>query len=146
MYFPEINTENKIRNKSGLLTIIKNKDIKTLLLSAFVISFCLNLFLFIYPLSWEYLQVPVSKYWIIYLTVLLPSGLFVYPYIKYSEKKGDLRNATKLGFVFLVLCFISYLLDNGSRYILLLAGTLFFLGHTMYQSLLPTFLTQRLTA
>lgn len=145
-FFPKIKTVKDFDNSSNLLKIIKNSDIKSLLLSAFIISFCLNLFLFIYPLSWQNLQVPVSKYWIIYLIVLLPSGFFVYPYIKYSEKKENLRNAIKLGFVFLILCFITYLVDDRSKFILLLSGALFFLGHTIYQSLLPTFLTQRVSS
>ena len=146
IYFPEIKIRNEFEKSSNLISIIGNRDIKSLLLAAFILSFCLNLFLFIYPLSWQYLQVPVSKYWIIYLIVLLPSGLFVYPYIKYSEKMGNLRNAIKLGFVFLILCFVTYLVDDRSKIILILSGVLFFLGHTIYQSLLPTFLTQRVSS
>ncbi|MGI9534839.1 MAG: MFS transporter [Thermodesulfobacteriota bacterium] len=146
IFFPKIKTVKDFENSSNLLNIVRNKDIKSLLLAAFILSFCLNLFLFIYPLSWQNLQVPVSKYWIIYLVVLLPSGFFVYPYIKYSEKKGSLKNAIKLAFLFLFLCFITYLLDDRNKFILILTGILFFLGHTIYQSLLPTFLTQRVSS
>ncbi|MGI9553594.1 MAG: MFS transporter, partial [Thermodesulfobacteriota bacterium] len=146
MFFPEIKPVKSFGKSGNFLNIIRNKEIKSLLLAAFVLSFCLNLFLFIYPLSWQNLQIPVSRYWIIYLIVLLPSGFFVYPYIKYSEKKGNLKNAIKLAFVFLVLCFITYLLDDRNKFILIMTGILFFLGHTMYQSLLPTFLTQRVSS
>ena len=146
IFFPEIKNEKKFEKSSNLLNIIRNRDIKSLLIAAFILSFCLNLFLFIYPLSWKDLEVPVSKYWIIYLIVLLPSGFFVYPYIKYSENNETLKNAIKLGFAFLVLCFITYLVDVRSKFILLLSGALFFLGHTIYQSLLPTFLTQRVSS
>ena len=146
IYFPKIDSISNFEKSSNLFNIVKNKDIKSLLIAAFILSFCLNLFLFIYPLSWQYLQVPVSNFWVIYLIVLLPSGFFVYPYIKYSEKKANLRNAIKLGFVFLFLCFVTYLVDDRSKYILILSGVLFFLGHTIYQSLLPTFLTQRVSS
>jgi len=146
IYFPIIKSGSDFKDSSNLFNIVKNRDIKSLLVAAFILSFCLNLFLFIYPLSWQYLQVSVSDFWIIYLIVLLPSGFFVYPYIKYSEKKTNLRNAIKLGFVFLILCFVTYLVDDRSKVVLILSGVLFFLGHTMYQSLLPTFLTQRVSS
>lgn len=154
MFFPKIEPNGDLKKRESLLSIVTDGNIKSLLIGAFVISFCLNLFLFIYPLSWEYIQVPVNNFWIIYILVLLPSGLFVYPYIKRSEKKGNMGAALGLGFVFLTLSFVTYLAlslltylaDDKVKLILILSGMLFFLGHTIYQSLLPTFLTQRISS
>ncbi len=154
LFFPEIKSDGIFDKKESLLKILRDVDVKSLLIAAFVLSFCMNLFLFIYPLSWEALQVPVHNYWIIYLLVLLPSGFFVYPYIKRSERKGNMEAAIALGFVFLLLSFATYLLLSFASYltsdkvklVLIFSGMLFFLGHTIYQSLLPAFLTQRISS
>ncbi len=145
--FPTINKKD-IQKQSGqkILDIIRNGDIKLLLIAAFTLSFVLNLFLFIYPLSWTTLNTSTSNFWLIYLIILLPSGLLTYPYIKYSEKNNQLRRALRIGFVFLLLGFLIYFIGNKGRIILFSTGIFFFLGHTIFQSILPAFLTQRISS
>jgi len=145
--FPTINKKD-IQKQSGqkILDIIRNGDIKLLLIAAFILSFVLNLFLFIYPLSWTTLNTSTSNFWLIYLIILLPSGLLTYPYIKYSEKNNQLRRALRIGFVFLLLSFLIYFIGNKGRIILFSTGIFFFLGHTIFQSILPAFLTQRISS
>jgi len=145
--FPTINKKD-IQKQSGqkILDIIRNGDIKLLLIAAFILSFVLNLFLFIYPLSWTTLNTSTSNFWLIYLIILLPSGLLTYPYIKYSEKNNQLRRTLRIGFVFLLLGFLIYFIGNKGRIILFSTGIFFFLGHTIFQSILPAFLTQRISS
>jgi len=145
--FPTINKKD-IQKQSGqkILDIIRNGDIKLLLIAAFILSFVLNLFLFIYPLSWTTLNTSTSNFWLIYLIILLPSGLLIYPYIKYSEKNNQLRRTLRIGFVFLLLSFLIYFIGNKGRIILFSTGIFFFLGHTIFQSILPAFLTQRISS
>ena len=145
--FQTINKKD-IQKQSGqkILDIIRNGDIKLLLIAAFILSFVLNLFLFIYPLSWTTLNTSTSNFWLIYLIILLPSGLLTYPYIKYSEKNNQLRRALRIGFVFLLLSFLIYFIGNKGRIILFSTGIFFFLGHTIFQSILPAFLTQRISS
>lgn len=145
--FPEIKKENtQPQSARKILDIISNWDIKLLLLAAFILSFVLNLFLFIYPLSWTNLNISTSKFWLIYLIIILPSGLFTYPYIKRSEKKNQLKRTIIIGFIFIITGFIVYLLGSKGRIVLIATGMLFFLGHMIFQSIMPAFLTQRISS
>ena len=145
--FPDIEKEKaQPQTAQKILNIISNWDIKLLLVAAFVISFVLNLFLFIYPLSWTSLNVSTSKFWLIYLIIILPSGLLTYPYIRYTEKINGLKSAIKLAFIFIILGFLIYMIGNKERIVLITTGILFFLGHTIFMAILPTFLTQRISS
>lgn len=145
--FPVIKKEDtQPQSARKILNIIANWDIKLLLFAAFILSFVLNLFLFIYPLSWTSLNISTSKFWLIYLIIILPSGLFTYPYIKRSEKKNQLKRTIKIAFIFLISGFIVYLLGNKGRVVLIATGILFFLGHMIFQSIMPAFLTQRISS
>lgn len=142
LIFPKIDVPVETKDKSFLLNILKNKDLKSLLTAAFVISFALNLFLFIYPLNWKLINLDESRLWLIYLIIILPSALFVFPYMRSAERKGKLKNSTYIGFLFLIFSLFIFLLGN-TKFILLVAGALFFIGHTIFQSILPAYLTQR---
>lgn len=145
--FPVIKKEDtQPQSAQKILQIIASWDIKLLLFAAFTLSFVLNLFLFIYPLSWTSLNIATSKFWLIYLIIILPSGLFTYPYIKRSEKNNKLKSTIKIGFLFLILGFVLYLFGNKGRSVLIATGILFFLGHTIFQSIMPAFLTQRISS
>ena len=147
LLFPEIKKEDtEPQNAGKILEIIGNWDIKLLLSAAFILSFVLNLFLFIYPLSWTDLSISTSRFWLIYLIIILPSGLFTYPYIKHSERNNQLKRAIFLAFIMLTSGFIIYLLGNKGRELLIATGILFFLGHMIFQSLMPAFLTQRISS
>ena len=79
--------ETEKQSDNQILKLLKDGNIRLLLMGAFILSFVLNLFLFIYPLSWTALNTPTSEFWIIYLVILVPSGLFVYPYIRHKIGK-----------------------------------------------------------
>lgn len=144
LFFPDL--EKKVQDKRGLGILKLNRDpeIVKLFFSVFTISFILNLFLFIYPLSLEMVDIDITEVWKIYLIILAPSAVFVYPYIRFSEKRGNLDPGTKIGFVSLLLAFTLYFIGSDLRNILYLAGITFFFGHTIYQSILPAFLTLRI--
>lgn len=143
-FFPQIEKQQYHEPSLKLFSLSVDKEIGKLLLSVFTISFVLNLFLFIYPLSLEIVNIDTSRIWQIYMLIVLPSAIFVYPYIRYSEKKGDLERGTRIGFVFLLFSFITYVLGQNVKFALYLTGIVFFLGHTIYQSILPAFLTLRI--
>lgn len=144
--FPEIPVQKEEPESVSFFGRIKNVEIKKLLFATFVISFILNLFLFIYPLSWKSLDFDLSKFWIVYLVILSPSALFVYPYIRIAEKRGKLKLPLKIGYFMLVAGIAVYMLKSDNRLALYISGGLFFLGHSIFQSLLPTFLTQRISS
>lgn len=145
-FFPEIKKSEYKSNEPlrGIMSLNMDQEIKKLFVSVFTVSFVLNLFLFVYPLSLQSINVNTAEIWKIYLIIVLPSALFVYPYIRYSEKKGTLGNGTRIGFVFLLLSFALYFFGQNFSYLLYLTGIVFFLGHTIYQSILPAFLTLRI--
>ncbi|MGQ0794334.1 MAG: MFS transporter [Deltaproteobacteria bacterium] len=145
LYFPEIGSAKSSNAgwKSQFSGLINDSEIKKLYLASFIIALALNVFLFIYPLSWSEIGVGGESLWKVYLILLLPTALFVFPYVRRAEKRGKLRIPSLLGWVFLVLSFVAYLVGGAHRWTLLGTGIVFFLGHTLFQSLLPAFLTQR---
>jgi len=145
-FFPHIESEKHEDTGIEFLPFFRDKEIEKLFLAAFTVSFLLNLFLFIYPLSLHLANVNIGNIWEIYLIIILPSAFFVYPYIRYSEKKGTLGLSTKLGFVFLLSAFIFYIFGQNIKTVLYICGMVYFLGHTIYQSVLPSFLTLRIPA
>jgi MFS-type transporter involved in bile tolerance (Atg22 family) len=69
--------------------------------------------------------------------------LLVFPYIRYAEKQGKLRLPTWGGWGFMVVGFLIHLTGGIGKWGLYMTGGTFFLGYTLFQSLLPAFLTQR---
>lgn len=116
------------------------------MLSGFILAFCLSVFLFIYPLSWKNLGVSVSENWFVYMIAILPGAFFAFPYMRYSERRGNLQSAVRLGFILLLLSFTAYLIGGVFSIVLNFTGIFFFAGCIMYQSLLPAFLTQRVAS
>lgn len=142
--FPDIEKKISDQESASYLGLCIDGEIKKLFFSAFTISFILNLFLFIYPISLSNANVDTSSLWKIYLIILMPSALFVYPYIRFSEKNNSLNITTTLGFLMLLLSMIIYLFTQDYKLPLLISGMVFFIGHTIYQSILPAFLTIRI--
>jgi hypothetical protein len=75
--------------------------------------------------------------------ILLPSVLIIFPYIRHAEKKGKLQLPTRLGWAILLISFLLYLFAGNHYWILFVSGTALFFGYTLYQSVLPAFLTMR---
>ena len=117
-----------------------------ILSSTFITSLCLNLILFIYPLDWKNIGTGPQDLWFVYLVILAPSALLANAYIRISETRKKLKQATRSGLFFLVAAFLIYLLRAADSITLYLAGAVFFLGYSIFQSILPAFVTQRVSS
>lgn len=143
IYFPDIEIKKQIVNKSHIYNYLTNKDIKTLFISTFINSITTNIFFFIFPFTWLLLGETSDNIWQAYLIILIPSFLIVFPYIRRAEKNKNLKFSTKAAWLLLLICFVSYLFLDSNKTLLLFIGIVFFIGNTIFQSLMPTFLTQR---
>jgi len=143
IYFPDIEIKKQTINKTYLYNYLKNKDIKTLFISAFINSTATNIFFYIFPLTWLLVGETSNNIWEAYLIILIPSFLIVFPYIRRAEQNKNLKFSTNAAWLLLLICFVSYLFLDSNKTLLLFIGIIFFIGHTIFQSLMPTFLTQR---
>jgi MFS family permease len=141
--FPKIDDHPANKQKTSILTLINEIELQRIYLASFVNSLILNFFLFIYPLSWISLGLERLRLWKIYLIILLPSVLTIFPYIRYAEKKGKLQLPTRVGWAILLISFLLYLFTGNHDWMLFLSGVALFFGYTLYQSVLPAFLTMR---
>ena len=142
-FFPQIDKKEFIHEESAILSYLKDPEIKKLFASAAVISLTVNMFVFIYPLSWTELGVSEADLWKVYLIALIPTALFAYPYVRYSEKRGKLRIAITSAWALIAISFLVYPASSMLPMVLYLAGMAYFMGHTVLQSVFPAFLTQR---
>jgi len=142
-FFPQIEKKELIHEESAILSYLKDPEIKKLFASAAVISLTVNMFVFIYPLSWIELGVSEADLWKVYLIALIPTALFAYPYVRYSEKRGKLKIATTSAWALIAISFLVYPASSILPMVLYLAGMAYFMGHTVLQSVFPAFLTQR---
>lgn len=143
LFFPKIEKKELIQEESEFLSFLKNPEIKKLFLSVAIISLTVNMFVFIYPLTWIELGVGEDSLWQVYLIALIPAALFSYPYVRYSEKRAKLKIATKSAWALMALSFLLYPANSILPIVLYLSGMAYFMGHTVLQSLFPAFLTQR---
>lgn len=144
-FFPAIKTENEAApaaDRAGLMRIALMPALRTLFVSSLVVSLLVNLFVFVFPLSWKALGVSDAGLWKVYLITLIPTALFVFPYIKWAEKRGGLTTVAKAAWACIALAFLVYPAGAGYSLVLYGAGMAYFAGHTIMQSLLPAFLTQ----
>ncbi|GBD37853.1 Inner membrane transport protein YajR [bacterium HR37] len=145
LFFPQTN-ERKLKEVTPKLgNITSGNEIRKIYIAAFILSFMLNFFLFIYPLSWTELGLTRAELWKVYLVTSLPSILLVFPYVRYAEKKRKLQPTTIGGWTFISIGLLLYLFGAHNEWLLYTIGGIFFLGHTLFQSLLPAFLTQRVS-
>ena len=142
-FFPDIQKEATVAQEPGIMNLITHPEIRRLLVSALILSLSVNLFVFIYPLTWTALGVSEAALWKVYLIALIPSAVFVYPYVRYAEKRNGLGITTKAGWAFIALAFLVYPVGARAAWILYGVGMAYFAGHMIMQSLLPAFLTQR---
>ncbi|MBI2485994.1 MAG: MFS transporter [Deltaproteobacteria bacterium] len=146
LFFPTIKTENSKQDESGFAKLINHVEIRRLYLATFITSFGLNMFFFTYPLSWTQIGLHQAELWKVYLIIFIPSALFIFPYVRRAEKKGKLQLPTLAAWFFLILSFGAYIAFGIQKWMLYATGIAFFLGYTLFQSLLPAFLTQRVTS
>lgn len=142
-FFPEIKKKDLMHEESEVLQYLKNTEIKKLFLSAAIISLTVNMFVFIYPLSWTELGVQEGELWKVYLIALIPTALFAYPYVRYAEKRGILKIAMGSAWALMAISFLVYPASSLFTLVLYFAGMAYFMGHTVLQSTFPAFLTQR---
>ena len=143
--FPEL-PKKKTRDRREILLKLREPEVGKILSSTFITSLTLNLILFIYPLDWKNLGTGPEDLWFVYLVILAPSALLVNAYIRFSETRKTLRQAARFGLFFLVAAFSIYLFRQSDNLTLYLAGGVFFLGYTIFQSILPAFVTQRVSS
>lgn len=143
--FPEL-PKKKTRDRKEILLKLREPEMGKILSSTFITSLCLNLVLFIYPLDWKNIGTGPQDLWFVYLVILAPSALLANAYIRVSETRKKLKHATRSGFFLLVAAFLIYLLRASDSFTLYLTGAVFFLGHSIFQSILPAFVTQRVSS
>ena len=143
IFFPKIEKKEFIHQESEVLNYLKNPEIKKLFLSAGIISLTVNMFVFIYPLSWTSLGVSEADLWKVYLIALIPTVFFAYPYVRYAEKRGILNIAITSAWALMAISFLIYPASSFFTFVLYLSGMAYFMGHTVLQSVFPAFLTQR---
>jgi MFS family permease len=124
--------------------ILLHRHLRSIFIATFVLSFALNLFFFTYPLSWTALGLDKSELWRVYLIIFIPSVLFVFPYMRRAEKRGRFRLPILIGWVTATAGYVIYFFGAQHGLLLYISGAAFFFGYTLYQPILPAFLTQRI--
>jgi MFS family permease len=127
-----------------LKPILFQSQLRPIYIATFVLSFTLNLFFFTYPLSWTELGIEKAELWKVYLIIFLPSVLFVFPYMRRAEKRALFRIPILTGWLMATAGYAIYLFGAHYDFLLYVSGAAFFFGYSLYQPLLPSFLTQRI--
>ena len=142
--FPEGHQPPQNETPMALKPILFNVDLRPIFIATFILSFALNLFFFTYPLSWTEIGLEKSQLWKVYLIIFMPSVLFVFPYMRQAEKRGRYRLPSLVGWLTATAGYAVYLFGAQYDFLLYLSGAAFFLGYSLYQPMLPAFLTQRI--
>jgi MFS family permease len=140
--FPETQQSQQNEPAMALKPILFHDDLRPIFIAAFVLSFALNLFFFTYPLSWTDLGLEKTQLWKVYLIIFMPSVLLVFPYMRQAEKRGHFRIPIFVGWLTVTLGYGVYLFGARYAFLLYVSGGAFFFGYSLYQPLLPTFLTK----
>ncbi len=145
LWFPATNRdrdEAPVKLKPLLLHV----HLRAIFIATFVLSFALNLFFFTYPLSWTGIGLEKSELWKVYSIIFLPSILFVFPYMRRAEKEGRFRGPILIGWLTATVGYGIYLFGAQHDLLLYLSGAAFMFGYSIYQPILPAFLTRRVPA
>jgi MFS family permease len=126
-----------------LKPILLHEHLRPIFVATFVLSFALNLFFFTYPLSWTEIGLEKAQLWKVYLIIFLPSVLLVFPYMRRAEKEGRFRRPILLGWLTATVGYTLYLFGAQYDLMLYISGAAFFFGYSIYQPILPAFLTQQ---
>jgi MFS family permease len=141
--FPKERRGGQTETPMALRPILTDRRLRPIFIAAFVLSFSLNLFFFTYPLSWTDMGLEKAQLWKVYLIIFMPSVLFVFPYMRRAEKQGRFRRPIMLGWLSATVGYAVYLFGAQSDILLCVSGAAFFLGYSIYQPILPAFLTQQ---
>jgi MFS family permease len=130
----------------ALKPILLHDNLRPIFVATFVLSFALNLFFFTYPLSWTAIGLEKADLWKVYLIIFMPSALFVFPYMRRAEKMGRFHRPIMIGWLTATVGYGVYLFGAQYDLMLYISGAAFFFGYSIYQPILPAFLTQRVPA
>jgi len=142
--FPQAREASQHEPPLALKPILFSIDLRPIFIATFVLSFALNLFFFTYPLSWTEIGLEKADLWKVYMIIFLPSIVLVFPYMRRAEKRGHYRLPILLGWVTATAGYVVYLFGAQHDFLLYLSGAAFFLGYSLFQPMLPAFLTQRI--
>jgi MFS family permease len=142
LWFPTAGGNGDTETLPALRPILLHDHLRPIFVATFVLSFALNLFFFTYPLSWNSIGLANGELWKVYAIIFLPSAVFVYPYIRRTEKLGRFRSPILFGWLTATVGYGIYW--AGAQYDLLLciSGATFLFGYSLYQPILPAFLTR----
>ena len=141
--FPQAQQPRQQEPPMPIKPILFESNLRPIYIATFVLSFALNLFFFTYPLSWTAIGLEKAQLWKVYLIIFLPSVLFVFPYMRRAEKRARFRMPILIGWWTATVGYALYFFGARYDFMLYLSGAAFFFGYSLYQPLLPTFLTQR---
>lgn len=142
--FPKKNRSVDKQPAMDFKPILMHGELRPIFIAAFVLSFTLNLFFFTYPLSWADIGLDRAELWKVYLIIFLPSALLVFPYMRRAERLGRFRMPIMIGWLTAMTGYAVYLVGAQSDLLLYVSGAAFFFGYSLFQPLLPTFLTKRI--
>jgi MFS family permease len=143
IFFPHAPRSAHKEPPLALKPILFDATLRPIFVAAFVLSLTLNLFFFTYPLSWSELGLDKAELWKVYMVIFMPSVLLVFPCVRRSEKRGRFRGPLLLGWLSAAAGYLVYLFGAQYDFLLYLGGATFFFGYSLYQPLLPAFLTRR---
>jgi MFS family permease len=143
-WFPEGRNTQPKDPPMAFTPIFLDGELRPIFVATFVLSFALNLFFFTYPLSWMEIGLDKSQLWRVYLIIFLPSALLVFPYVRRAEKQGRFRLPLVIGWLTATFGYAVYLFGAQYDFFLYVSGAAFFFGYSIYQPILPAFLTQRI--
>lgn len=130
----------------ALRPLLRRDHLLPIFFATFVLSFALNLFFFTYPLSWTAIGLETAELWKVYSIIFLPSIVLVFPYMRRAEKAGRFRGPLLIGWLTATVGYGIYLVGAQYDMLLYLSGAAFIFGYSIYQPILPAFLTQRVPA
>ena len=134
--FPKLKIEQTESKRLAFIKKLKNIEIQKLFLSTFIISFILNLFLFIYPLSWKDLNFDLSNSDCLSDNPGTKRTICV-SLCQIFREESKTEATINLGYFFLIIGVVIYIFKSNNAIALYIAGGAFFLGHSLFQSLLP---------
>jgi len=126
--------------------ILKHRRLRPIFIATFVLSFALNLFFFTYPLSWTEIGFDKAQLWRVYLIIFLPSVIFVFPYMRHAEKADRFHRPIMIGWLSATIGYAVYFIGAQIELLLYISGAAFFFGYSIYQPILPAFLSRQVAA
>jgi MFS family permease len=146
LWFPAERRTPEAEAPLALMPILLHHHLRPIFIATFVLSFALNLFFFTYPLSWTSNGLDRIDLWKVYSIIFIPSIVLVFPYMRRAEKEGQFRSPILIGWLTATVGYGIYLFGAQYDLLLYMSGAAFIFGYSIYQPILPAFLTRRVPA